>query len=50
MINLYFNQHKTYTEITQIVRILPCDIHAIIKEEETGSQKISIDKSDRRLL
>ena len=50
MINLYFNQHKTYAEIAQIVRISPRDIYAIIKEEKTGNKKISIGKSDRRLL
>jgi DNA-directed RNA polymerase specialized sigma subunit len=34
VIDLYFNQHKSYAEIAQIERISPCDIHAIIKEEE----------------
>jgi predicted DNA-binding protein YlxM (UPF0122 family) len=34
VIDLYFNQHKTYAEIAQIERISPRDIHAIIKEEE----------------
>ena len=39
VIDLYFNQHKTYAEIAQIERMLPCDIHAIIKEEEARRQK-----------
>jgi hypothetical protein len=34
VIDLYFNQHKTYVEIAQIEKISPRDIHAIIKEEE----------------
>ncbi len=33
VIDLYFNQHKTYAEIAEIERISPRDIHAIIKEE-----------------
>src|SRR5918992_1036204 len=36
---LYFNQHKKYTEIAQIEKMSPRDIHAIIKEEETRQQK-----------
>jgi hypothetical protein len=39
VIDLYFNQHKTYAEIAQIERISPCDIHAIIKEEKARRQK-----------
>jgi hypothetical protein len=39
VIDLYFNQHKTYAEIAQIERISPCDIHAIIKEEKARQQK-----------
>ena len=39
VIDLYFNQHKTYPEIAQIEHISPRDIHAIIKEEETRQQK-----------
>jgi predicted transcriptional regulator YheO len=39
VIDLYFNQHKTYAEITQIERISPRDIHAIIKEEEDRRQQ-----------
>jgi DNA-binding CsgD family transcriptional regulator len=39
VIDLYFNQHKTYVEIAQIERISPRDMHAIIKEEETRRQK-----------
>jgi predicted DNA-binding protein YlxM (UPF0122 family) len=33
VIDLYFNQHKTYAEIAEIEHISPRDIHAIIKEE-----------------
>jgi predicted DNA-binding protein YlxM (UPF0122 family) len=39
VIDLYFNQHKTYAEIAQIEHISPRDIHAIIKEEETRLRK-----------
>ena len=39
VIDLYFNQHKTYAEIVQIERISPRDIHAIIKEEVSRRQK-----------
>ena len=39
VIDLYFNQHKTYAEIAQIERMSPRDIHAIIKEEEARRQK-----------
>ena len=39
IIDLYFNQHKTYAEIAQIERISPRDISAIIKEEEARRQK-----------
>jgi hypothetical protein len=39
VIDLYFNQHKSYAEIPQIEKISPRDIHAIIKEEETRRQK-----------
>ena len=39
VIDLYFNQHKTYAEIAQIERISPRDIHTIIKEEEARRQK-----------
>ena len=39
VIDLYFNQHKSYAEIAQIERISPRDIHAIIKEEEVRRQK-----------
>jgi DNA-directed RNA polymerase specialized sigma subunit len=35
VIDLYFNQHKTYAEIAEIEKISPRDIHAIIKEEDT---------------
>jgi predicted DNA-binding protein YlxM (UPF0122 family) len=39
VIDLYFNQHKTYAEITEIEHISPRDIHAIIKEEIARRQK-----------
>jgi predicted DNA-binding protein YlxM (UPF0122 family) len=39
VIDLYFNQQKTYAEIAQIERISPRDIHAIIKEEQARRQK-----------
>ena len=39
VIDLYFNQHKTYAEIAQIGHISPRDIHAIIKEEQARRQK-----------
>jgi DNA-binding CsgD family transcriptional regulator len=39
VIDLYFNQHKTYAEIAQIEKISPRDIHAIIKEEQARRQK-----------
>jgi DNA-binding CsgD family transcriptional regulator len=39
VIDLYFNQHKTYAEIAQIEKMSPRDIHAIIKEEEARRQK-----------
>jgi predicted DNA-binding protein YlxM (UPF0122 family) len=39
VIDLYFNQHKTYAEIAQIEHISPRDIHAIIKEELARRQK-----------
>ena len=39
VIDLYFNQHKSYAEIAQIEKMSPRDIHAIIKEEETRRRK-----------
>jgi DNA-binding CsgD family transcriptional regulator len=39
VIDLYFNQHKTYAEIAEIERISPRDIQAIIKEEIARRQK-----------
>jgi DNA-binding CsgD family transcriptional regulator len=49
VIDLYFNQHKTYAEIAQIERISPRDIHAIIKEEETRRQKHKNQKEQQEL-
>jgi DNA-directed RNA polymerase specialized sigma subunit len=34
VIDLYFNQQKTYAEIAQIERISPRDINVIIKQEQ----------------
>ncbi len=39
VIDLYFNQHKTYAEIAEIEHISPRDIHAIIREEQARRQK-----------
>ena len=39
VIDLYFNQHKTYAEIAQIEKMSPRDIHAIIKKEQVSRQK-----------
>jgi predicted DNA-binding protein YlxM (UPF0122 family) len=39
VIDLYFNQHKTYAEIAEIEKMSPRDIHTIIKEEEARQQK-----------
>ena len=39
VIDLYFNQHKSYSEIAQIEKMSPRDIHAIIKEEQVRRQK-----------
>jgi DNA-directed RNA polymerase specialized sigma subunit len=42
VIDLYFNQHKSYAEIAQIEKMSPRDIHAIIKEEEADDKNIKI--------
>jgi hypothetical protein len=39
VIDLYFNQHKTYAEIAQIEKMFPRDIHTIIKEKLARWQK-----------
>ena len=39
VLDLYFNQHKTYAEIAQIEKMSPRDIHAIIKEEQDRRQQ-----------
>jgi hypothetical protein len=39
VIDLYFNQHKSYAEIAQIERISPRDISTILIEEESRRQK-----------
>lgn len=38
VIVLYFDQHKTYSEIAEIERMSIRDINAIIKEEESRRQ------------
>ncbi len=38
VIDLYFNQHKTYAKIAKIMKMSPSDIHAIIKEDEARRQ------------
>jgi hypothetical protein len=39
VIDLYFNQHKTYAEIAQIEKMSPRDIHTTIKEEQARRQQ-----------
>ena len=39
VIDLYFNQHKSYAKIAQIEKISPRDIHTIVKEENARRQK-----------
>jgi predicted HTH domain antitoxin len=39
IIDLYFNQHKTYAEIAEIAEMSPHDIRRIIKEELARRQK-----------
>jgi hypothetical protein len=46
---LYFNQYKSYTEVVQIERISPRDIHAIIKEEQARQQKYKDQKRQEEL-
>jgi predicted transcriptional regulator len=50
IIDLYFNQHKTYAEIAQIEHISPRDIHAIIKEEEEARRQKYKDQQQRQEL
>jgi predicted HTH domain antitoxin len=49
VIDLYFNQHKTYAKIAEIEHIPPHDIHAIIKGEEARRQKYK-DQQQRQEL
>jgi predicted DNA-binding protein YlxM (UPF0122 family) len=49
IIDLYFNQHKTYAEIAEIERISPRDIHAVIKEEEARRQKYQHEQQEQEL-
>jgi hypothetical protein len=49
VIDLYFDQHKTYAEIAEIERISPRDIHAIIKEEKARRQKYEHEKQQQEI-
>ena len=49
VIDLYFNQHKTYAEIAEIEKMSPRDIHAIIKEEKARRQKYKHEKQQQEL-
>jgi predicted transcriptional regulator len=48
VIDLYFNEHKTYAEITQIMKMSPRDIHTIIKEEKTRLQIYNHEKHQQQ--
>ena len=49
VIDLYFSQHKTYSEIAEIERISPRDINAIIKEEGAKRQKYQHERQEQEL-
>ena len=49
VIDLYFSQHKTYSEIAEIERISPRDINAIIKEEGAKRQKYQHEQQEQEL-
>jgi hypothetical protein len=49
IIDLYFNQHKSYAEIAHIEKMLPRDIHAIIKEEKARRQKYKHEKQQQEI-
>ncbi|MFL6411297.1 MAG: hypothetical protein ACJ71K_08655, partial [Nitrososphaeraceae archaeon] len=49
VIDLYFNQHKTYAEIAEIEHISPRDINAIIKEEQVRRQKYKLEKQQQEI-
>ena len=49
VIDLYFSQHKTYSEIAEIERISPRDINAIIKEEQAKRQKYQHEQQEQEL-
>ena len=49
VIDLYFNQHKSYAEIAQIEKMSPRDIHAIIKEEKARRQKYKHEKQQQEI-
>ena len=49
VIDLYFNQHKTYAEIAEIERMSPRDISPIIKEEQVRRQKYKLDKQQQEI-
>ena len=49
VIDLYFNEHKTYAEIAEIEHISPRDIHTIIKEEQARRQKYQHQQQEQEL-
>ena len=49
VIDLYFNQRKTYAEIAEIEHISPRDIHLIIKEEKARRQKYEDKQQEQEL-
>ena len=49
VIDLYFNQHKTYAEIAEIERMSPRDISPIVKEEQVRRQKYKHDKQQQEI-
>ncbi len=49
VIDLSFNQHKTYTEIAQIEWISACDIHTTIKQEQSRRQNYKHKKQQEEI-
>jgi predicted HTH domain antitoxin len=49
VINLYFNQHKSYAEIAEIEQMSPRDIHAIVKEEKARRQKYKLERQQQEI-
>ena len=50
IINLYYNQKKTFREIQQIVRKSPRDIKVILNKVEPGRSSLSIPAQAYRLF